>query len=216
MKTLYWLPLAALAAFAADCGDITDPVDSDLDTDTEFAGDFLIGSVTLACDTGADAAAKTDDVITLDVMFEGWAEIVEMDIIETGDSAFPDNLAAVYQEYHILPADANTTFAADGSSDTWQYEMSNPGTLVGGTGNDEDNRASGSTFFDCSDDNRLEMDGSLFTSVAIKVAATPDNSARDTTCAIFGHRSEEAYSGDGCECFEAFLPIPPANPCGAN
>ncbi len=216
MKTLYWLPLAALAAFAADCGDPIDTDDSDVDTDTTFQGDFLIGSMALGCDTGADAAAKTDDVITLDVMFEGWAEIVEMDIIETGDGNFPANLAAVYQEYHILPADANTAFAADGSSDTWQYVMNNPGTLVGGNDNDEDNRASGSTFFDCSDDNRLQQDAGLFTSVAVKVAATPDDSAKDPTCAIFGHRSEEAYTGDGCECFEAFITPPPANPCGEN
>lgn len=230
MKTLYWLPLAALAAFAADCGDPIDTNDSDVDTDTTFQGDFLISSVALTCESplnGDDPTdSKADDVITLDVLFQGWAEIVELDIIETGSGAFPG--PGVYQEYHILPADANTAFAADGSSDTWQYVMGGSDSLVGETDtpDGEPNRISGTTHFDCSDSNRLQQftytgtdaDGnatttSVFSSVAVKVTATADDASQEPDCLIFGEKSRTAF-GDDCLCAETFFVNPPANPCG--
>ncbi len=191
MKTLYWLPLAALAAFAGDCSELIDTDDSDIDTDTTFQGDFLISSLNLGCVPGA---AGAEDVITHDVTFQGWADTVTVDIVNSGAPA------PQWDETHIMPADANLSFAADGSSDVWQLilgDVDAPGgvtlgatTLLGCGGADGDN------FFDTNANGE-------FLSIAVKVSGTPDSDANEPDCAIYGFNAAEVFAGDGCICFEA-------------
>jgi hypothetical protein len=189
MKTLYWLPLAALAAFAADCGDITDPVDSDLDTDTTFQGDFLITSLNLGC---APGVAPAEDVITHDVTFQGWADTVTVEIVNSGFTG-----GDPWDETHVMPADANISFAADGTSDTWQFtldDVDSTGAVVLGS----------TTLMGCGGadgDNFFDQENGEFKSIAVKVSGTPDSDANEPDCAIYGYNSRATFGPD-CICFE--------------
>lgn len=209
MKTLYWLPLAALAAFAGDCGDpIVD--DTDIDSDTEFE-EFFINSLNVSC------VAGTPDTVTADVVFAGWADTVTMTIVETGAGEFDGDAAdfgGAWDETHIFPADANVAFAADGSSDTWQFvitDVATPAEQIDGSTTLLGCGGSDSTNF-WNQDGSGDAASNTYDSIAVRVEATPDDSARDSVCAMFGHKAEEAYGAD-CECFEAFLTPTPAAPC---
>lgn len=202
MKSFYWLPIAALAAFAADCGEIIDDTDTDSDTEDYFCEDcdLVITSINPVCTPG------TPDSVTFTAVFGAWAETVTLDMLNTGAGEFPDTISGVWDETHIFPATANTEFAADGTSDTWVFDLE----VVGAPNlqTDGTNTFLGCDFYD-------QTDGA-FNSTAFKLHVTPDRTDDNDTCAIFGWRSEHAtaFGGDGCECFEDFLATPPANPCG--
>jgi hypothetical protein len=171
-------------------------VDSDLDTDTTFQGDFLITSLNLGC---APGVAPAEDVITYDATFQGWADTVTVDIVNSGAPA------PQWEESHIMPGDANISFAPDGTSDTWQLNLDDVATtgavvlgsttLMGCGGADGEGEFV-DTYFDTNDDDE-------FLSIAVKISGTPDSDANEPDCAIFGYKAAETFAGDGCICFEA-------------
>ena len=198
MKTAYWLPLLAVAAFAADCeGDI---FETDTDPGTEATFEFIINSVNVTC-------AGTN--VTADAMFGGWAETVTLDIANTGDPAFDGGFGSIWDETHVFPAEANIAFAEDGSTDTWQLVL----PIVG----INDQVDGSSTFLDCSfydTDGTGDTDSRTYDSTAFRLSATPDDTAEADQCAIFGHESAQVTAWAGCECFEAFFSDPVVDsPC---
>ena len=198
MKTRYWLPFAALAAFAADCGgEITDTTDSATDTFC-YDCDFLVNSLSLTC---------ASDVVTADVAFSAWAATVTLDIVNSGDPAFDGNPSSVHNETHLFASSDNVGFEPDGTADAWQLQLDaveTTGEVVEGS-----TTLMGCNFYDTNSDN-------VYLSIAAKLSASPttDYDSATDTCAIFGDQSNTAFSGDGCECFEEFLSTPPADPCG--
>ena len=198
MKTRYWLPFAALAAFAADCGtEGTETGDSATDTFC-YDCDFLTNSVALTC---------AGDVVTADAAYSAWASSVSLHIVNTGDGAFDGSPSSVHDEVHLFASTDNVGFAADGTADAWQLQLDavdNLNDVVEGT-----TTLMGCDFYD------TNATG-VYLSIAAQFAASPttDYDNATATCAIFGDQSASAFSGDGCECFEEFLQTPPANPCG--
>lgn len=214
MKTRYWLPFAALAAFAADCGtEGTETGDSATDTFC-YDCDFLANSIQVTCDNNGTTgqvdgngnlvdSQRDDDTVTYEVAFSAWAAEVTMDVSEQ------PHTSSQHDETHVFPSSANIGFEADGTGDAWELVLTGTET-VGGF-------ASGSaTLFGCSDlDYYNTTAEGAYKSLAFRLTASPTTDYDDATatCAIFGDQATTAFGSD-CECFEEFLQTPPANPCG--
>lgn len=217
MKTRYWLPFAALAAFAADCGtEGTETGDSATDTFC-YDCEFVTNSIQVTCDNNGTTGQvdgngnvvdneRDDDTVTYDIAYSAWAAEVVIDLAQLPAGS----LNSEWEEQHVLASTDNVGFEADGTGDAWQLVLdgvSSGGSWVAGQ----------STILTCSDIDywQLTSEG-VYDSITVKVAASPttDYDSASATCGIFGERSADYFAGDGCECFESFLQTPPANPCG--
>ena len=142
--------------------------------------------------TSLDGAA----VLTLFVAARGWTDGVMVDIYATGSD---DRL-----ERFIFPVESRVERCDDGWCDEWEHRITEADTYddVGAT-------------MTLSAADLAVSSGGAFTQAAFRVRVLPQDPQYDVQCAMWGHRSREMF-GDDCECFEAFLAQPPADPCGDN
>lgn len=146
--------------------------------------DPLIAAIDFGCDTG------NPDQWWYDVVNQGWAGGVTLDIFETGawtgSANSAGNASSVWDETHELE---NIEFAADGSSDRWGISLNDvetPGQQISGS----------TTLFGCA----WNDGGSLAFMMTMR-----DENGRFADCAIFGHESEQYFNGlqgNDCLCFE--------------
>ena len=212
MKFTRYLPLVALGAFAADCGE--PPDDSDTNTD-DFCLDcqlFIMGLNPVCNDNGngsSTAVPRTgpiDDVINFDIDLGTWAAQVEIDVHET-------SVENGWDEAHILPESANVypytcTFeetteptpgpmptgatSEQGYCDRWEFDI----TEVATVGEQTD----GTTILNCAWWEN-GTDGFL-KDIAVMVSVADDQTPAATDCVVFGHNSATEFASSNCLCFE--------------
>ncbi len=152
--------------------------------DVVVSVDPLIAGINFGCDTG------NPDQWWYDVVNEGWAGGVTLNIFETGawtgNASSAGNASSVWDERHEM---SNVEFAADGTSDRWGIELNDVETIG-------EQIAGSTTLFGCA----WNDGGSLAFMVTMR-----DENDREADCAIFGYESEQYFNGlqgNDCICFE--------------
>ncbi len=161
------------------------------DDPTGWQGPPVVNSIGATC-TVVGGVAEFEVVVDL----QSWAADVTLDVYASRDD---DRL-----ETFPFPVSANIDFCEDGSCDQWSYTLIEAEVY---------SRDAGQTTLDCTALGPTES--GLFADAAFRIQAEPDNVSFGSECAIWGHRSRELFGND-CDCFDAFLVDPPANPCGSH
>jgi len=182
------MPALALAAAACDIpnGGWDDLFGGDTASDTAsdtafYSGALEITSIDYRCTPGSP------DAWWYSTTASAWAGDAELHVFETGDSNWPNNPNAVWEETHPL---TNTAYDEAGTWDTWEAtltDVDSPGSQIAGR----------STLWGCWWD-----DGQ---SLAYKLTLF-DDAGRATDCAIWGNESEQYFNGhrgDRCLCFDS-------------
>jgi hypothetical protein len=184
-ETMRHLTLAAVAlsATASTC-DPTGGWDDLLDSE-DTAGDFYEGPIQIA-QIDYTCSEGSPDRWAFEVVNDGWAANIGLDIYETGDGNWPGNPNAVWEESHDLE---NTDWDEAGTWDAWSISLSDvdrPGDQI----------SSRTTLWDCwyDDGNSLAFMVTMF-----------DDSGRAVDCAIWGNESSDYFNGyrnNDCICFD--------------
>jgi hypothetical protein len=193
MRALLWFGLAATAcaSFPSDTGDERDP----------FRPVLLIIGVDATCADGGTGSSETweapnDDVVTVVVRNELWADRVELTLEDSNDPTLTES--------KVLPDTALTRFDPDGSWDEWTASLTEVATAT-----EADVQT---TQFNCawfSRDGERSLDR-----LAIRVDVYEEGLDSPADCVVFGRNSRELM-GSECACAEEWSATPPADPCGA-
>ncbi|TNE92120.1 MAG: hypothetical protein EP330_02910 [Deltaproteobacteria bacterium] len=169
------MAVGMLALTACTEGD-PDPVESDTETETVYEGPWQTTGFSWSCDT-------TDGSYTYTVNSDGWADAIDLDIVETGawGGLNDPNTYNGWDEFHTL---SQGQYADDGSWDTWGATLTKSST-TGGVVSGE------STFFTCGTHGEAEL----------AWMATSDFGENGADCAVYGNEAADYYnthSGNSC------------------
>lgn len=215
--------LASLSILAAGCIGTGDDTGGDDTGSTYYEGPWQIASYLVSCDDNgttnttfdnrADATSDhNDDEWTFDVVTDGLAGTIELQIAETGAYNDTTNTMNGIVETHLL--DDNYDYDLEtGTYDKWKLVLARTNDYANYSPGDPNNTGDGTTFFSCWWDDATKItdtDGYVTEwqggSLAFMFTMYDDSSPPEQQdCIYFGRKAYQYFNtreGNDCLCFE--------------